>query len=133
MPTPDEIRAAIDTLLVACIVEVETKQQQYKAAQDRHWQGLRTHSTIPADGADTIPDRLHIKPSGVTASWDEMGANLVTTKSCLTVDEYQGPQGAGWVLTAMVRLGGVLWQRAIQRGPETWREQAWQPVPEATI
>src|SRR3989304_780581 len=41
------------------------------------------------------------------------------------VDVYAGPNGAGYMVIAQSRIAGQLWERTINAGPETWREQGW--------
>lgn len=46
------------------------------------------------------------------------------------VDVYEGPQGIGYVVTYEIDKGGVLFYKAINKGPETYREQDWTEVRE---
>ena len=49
------------------------------------------------------------------------------------VDVYEGPKGIGYVVNYEVQRGGKPWQKAINYGPEDWREQDWTEVVEPKI
>lgn len=44
------------------------------------------------------------------------------------VDVYGGPLGVGYVINYEVQRGGRPWRKAINFGPERWREQDWTAV-----
>lgn len=60
--------------------------------------------------------------------WPRSTSILGTGLPCETrVDEYDGPNGRGWVLVARVSDSGVTWMRAIGYGPEL-RDMDWSRI-----
>ncbi len=99
-----------------------------------YWQGLSTHSSIPAhtnaNDNDAVPDRMGNSPSD-QISWAD--ANFIpqpiTTWPCsLVVNVYDGPSGKGYELTASFDYEGDVWRRVIHTGPESYRQQNWQKM-----
>lgn len=65
-------------------------------------------------------------PIGVTSV--PFGGTLKTA-----IDEYKGPYGVGYVLRSSYAMSGSKWIRAINVGPEYWRNRAWIEVDVATF
>ena len=95
-----------------------------------------SHSQPPADGALVLPDLLYSFPTdqigkSAQAQWD--AAKLpVSLDARVRVDVYDGPQGKGFVVIVQSQLNGATWQRSINYGPETYRDQGWtelKPLP----
>ena len=40
-------------------------------------------------------------------------------------DVYSGPQGTGFQVAGQINIGGALFMRVRQHGPEIWREHSW--------
>jgi hypothetical protein len=113
--------------------KIRTRQEAYRARTGRYWQGLVTHSVIPADGIAAPADRLAEKPADVAESWADghdpgssPGEVLAATEPmALRIDVYDGPAGHGYVVTALVRHGAEVWGRSWNVGAEVWREADW--------
>lgn len=128
MATPAQIRAAIDARLAALWPTLVTRQNTYAASHGgRFWQGLRTNSTPPADGADGTGDRLTDRPYYQSEDWAAMGVSSWVEAFSLEVTQYVGPLGNGWVATATVTLGGRTFCRSKGQGPES-RDAGWAEV-----
>ena len=57
MPTPAQIRKAIDDKLLLLWTSIQTKETGYALTHNgRYWQGLITRSILPADGVSELPD-----------------------------------------------------------------------------
>lgn len=70
-----------------------------------------------------VANRFRQFRRGVEADWsgvDREGLDV-------SVDEYDGPLGRGYVVNAVTDDGA--WRRSINVGPETQREMAWERVP----
>jgi len=128
--TAEEIRGTVDTRLVGRWSEIQQAQAGYHATHGRYAQGLLTHSSIPADGVEAAPDRKHAKPTDQAESWEQLSNLPATMMSALRLDVYDGPEGVGYVVVVGVRIGGRLWQKRINVGPETWRAHGWREVVE---
>jgi hypothetical protein len=126
--TPQAVRDQIDQRLTNLWPTVLAKQQAYLASKGRYFQGLRSSSTIPADGADVPPDNLTAHPHYQAESWQSMGGFPATEMSQIECHQYDGPQGKGFVLILTVLLAGQTWRRTVNYGPETWRGTSWQII-----
>lgn len=130
MATAAEIRQAVDTRLGTLWAAIQTRQDSYFATHGRYWQGLRTASSIPADGAESLPDVGTAQPhyqSG--APWPATIRNT-TLPMAIEVHQYVSPQGPGYQATVTVTINGRTWARTAQHGPETWRAHGWREIPE---
>ncbi len=127
--TIEEIFEAIDGAIAERWGLITAQQEAYLAATSRYWQGLETHSVIPADGAATAPDLAGQTPTDLPISWLDMRGLPPEMSAALRCDAYAGPQGKGYVLTASVEIEGVLYERAINVGPETSRAHEWEERP----
>lgn len=120
------ITDGIDNLLAAYLPTISQRQADFYALTGDYFQGLPTHTTPPADGAMVLPDNLDTVPIGQPVPWPGEDFPAQGLPCSVRLDIYVGPSGAGWVLTAEVVIGGVLWRRAINVGPETYRAHGWQ-------
>jgi len=126
--TPAEIRAAIDARLAQLWPVVQTKEANYLAAHGHYWQGLRTHRfTLPADGALVTPDIGALTPTDQPDPWPS-AITTINLEMALVIDVYDGPLGDGYVASVWVMIGGRVWMRSAQVGPETWRVEGWHEV-----
>lgn len=126
--TPAQIRQAVDDKLAAAWTQLQNRQTAYLGARGRYFQGIKTHVVTPADGDETAPD-LTGRPTDQAETWTGAGFNLpATLPMALQIDTYDGPQGKGYVGILWVQIGGQLWRRSAQVGPETWRARAWEQV-----
>lgn len=145
MPTPGQTRATIDSRLVGKLAAIAARQDAfYHAAvgadmhgtpieRRKYAQVLLSHTLVPSDGMALLPDRRMEHPSDQAETGADLGIPAVPTMETLEVHCYDGPQGVGYVVFASAVLGGRLWRRAINVGPETWREDGWRDVtPEGT-
>lgn len=128
--TPQEVRDEIDLRVTAAWAAIQGAQAAYFAGHGHYWQGLPSHSSIPANGAEVAPDLAGESPSDQNETWSDMGLLPALTLSRLRMDVYAGPAGPGYALISEVELGGAIWERVWHSGPETWRSFGWriQPV-----
>lgn len=129
MATAAAIRQAVDDKLAALWTAIQNKEANYAANHGgKFWQGLRTMSFTPADGATALPD------IGTTCPSDQQGqpwpSAILTTpmEMALQIDCYSGPSGDGYQATVWVTIAGNTWTRTAQVGPEAWRNSNWQQV-----
>lgn len=125
---------SIDSTLQSYLPGIMSKQAQVFTAYGHYFQGLPSSSVVPADGANATIDNWDSSPSYAEeltwrAAW---GGDPPSMQSQLTIDQYVGPQGAGWVLTARVIEAGAAMRRSINFGPAAWMDSGgW--VVETTI
>lgn len=130
-PTPALLQQ-FDLTIAALTPQLIAWQTSYALAhRGGYFQGLRSHSAIPADGAAASPDRLTSKPTDqadtLTSFWE--GAGLpAKTPFALSVNVYDGPQGRGFEVVYLAVVGGQTYSRIVNVGPETQRETPWAAV-----
>lgn len=129
MPTAVEVRQAVDNRLANLWNAIQAKEAAYLAANGRYWQGLRTHSVAPADGATATPDVGTRTPTDQPDPWPAAVRNT-GMEMALRIDTYDGPLGQGYQATVWVAIQGEVWGRTAQVGPETWRAAGWRRVTE---
>jgi hypothetical protein len=131
-----QTRTRIDTWLVNRWPTITNRQALYLANNGRYWQGLITHSAVPAHTTtvtnNAAPDRWTFKPTDVDLNWADAfpgGWSNEAVSAAIKFDVYAGPQGQGWIGTIFVRFNGTLYDRAANWGPETWRTYGWRTTP----
>ncbi len=129
MATAAQIQNAIDTDFAARVAALNTLQTTYRSGKTEFFQGLKTHTTIPADNIAVIPDNLSSHPSDQADSWVTFGVAIaVAITYAIICDVYDGPQGKGYVWNTVVIILGVKWARSYNVGPETNRDAAWRII-----
>ena len=104
-----DVRAAADAALTDLAAALRQRQAGVLGPAGRYRQVRRQ------DAWDTWDAVKPASPAEMTACW---------------IDEYVGPQGAGYVLGMDVRdpASGVLWRRRVNVGPERHQNAAWHAV-----
>lgn len=128
MATVAQIRTQVDAALTSLWAAIQTHQTAFFAARGRFWQGLRTASVTPADGATVLPDVGSSKPSYEFQGWP---AALIASALPMTIEihQYKTPAGTcGYQAFVYVTINGVTHMRTQQVGPEAWRAQGWSVV-----
>lgn len=126
MATRQQITDAVDSKLATLWTAIQNRQDTFFATNNRFWEGRRSHSVIPADGTETLPDIGTSANTGSTA-WPTAIRNTALPMA-LEVTAYDGPNGKGYVATVTVTVAGQTWQRSAQVGGETWRAEGWHQV-----
>lgn len=126
-----QIRTAVDARLTALWSTVTAAQDMYAAGHNgRYWQGLRSASTIPSEGNESLPDIGTRCPTDqIGVPWPAAIRNAVQPMAVAS-DVYDSPLGTGYVITVWVRVLGTLYARSQNVGPEQFRTQAWHVVDE---
>lgn len=133
---PAEVRArldAIDALATPALRELKTEQDVRVVNDDRYWQALDSHSSPPKDGVSTPADRLNRSPHYHSRTWNDVGTipllKAMLPNVCVTINIYKTPRSAGgehgYETVFCIDGGRFRYQRVINEGPETYREQAW--------
>ena len=132
MPTTQEVLSLIDQRFASEWSRIAAGQTTYFEARGRFFQGLVTHSEVPA--ADAAPDRAADHPTDQAESWLDMGGLPPLMRSRLRIDIYEGPRGHGYTVMLEARVAdGTAWSRRRNVGAETEREYGWRPEPEEVI
>ena len=127
--TLQQIRDAIDADLATLWPQVVSRQATYFTNHGRYWQGIVTHSVIPADGTATAADQLNLAPYYQADAWPTgAGISAFTKPYALEIWEYNGPSGPGFVGFCWVRVAGNLYLRVKDCGVEDYRTQGWAQV-----
>lgn len=136
LPTAaQQIADATDANLAASLSAAVSLQNAYFAENGRYWQGVPTIDDPPADGETLTPDTSR-RPSDQLEDWVASGAAQLLpdqVQTRLSVDVYDGPAGAGWVVRMEFRSEGVLYRKAVNVGPESSRSHGWREVSDGAI
>lgn len=129
MATREQILAQCDAKLNGLLTALQAQQATYAAQHGgRFWQGQRSHSVTPVDGAEQRPDIGTRAPHDQPEPYPAVIRNA-SLPFALQVDVYDAPSGRGYTTTITVSIGGQEWRRVDNEGPESWRAKAWAPVP----
>lgn len=132
-----QVRNRIDTWLTNKIVNIVIPKQNNYAANHggNFWQGLISHSIIPAHTAgtagDSTGDRFTLHPTDQNSSWIDAVPDFTgeTWPSAAVIDVFEGPLGKGWVATLYVMYNGIIYQRTKGFGPGgSSYDRAWTVV-----
>jgi hypothetical protein len=137
-PMPPGLETKANAQLEAILPQLQADETAYFAAHGVHWQGLATHSAVPENGADVLPDVGTLAPHDQPAPWPT--SYLQTPRTiAVTVDVYESSLGFGYVITAtcqttppQVPVEAVsLFARVIATGPAPpVATHDWEAVPE---
>lgn len=121
------ILETIDSKLALIMPKAIAWQEKYKEQTGSYWQGLFSHSSIPAL-SNNYPDGWFNKPTDVGKRWADVGIiNFETMPYRLKVDVYNGPSGPGWVACIQAYDGSRYMERCTGYGGE-FRDSEWAPV-----
>lgn len=124
--------AATEEMIITHIKELGDFQEAYKSARGRYFQMLWTHTAVPDGTKLTVSDSLTLAPAYQTdlKTQDVLTVlKLDTSLPCrLRIDQYEGPEGLGYVFTAECNTGKQTLQRSFNFGPESYRDVAWVEV-----
>lgn len=129
MPTVQEIHDTIDADLSSRLPALIICQEAYLAVNDLYFQGLCTHSILPADGNSAAPDSLDLKPHYQVADWNDFGWNQGNNSYAMEIHQYDSLDGKGWLAVPQVSIAGEVHLRIQNTGPDTWRDVSWNVMP----
>jgi hypothetical protein len=115
----------IDARVVTLWPSWSTLQTTFAGSHSgRYFQGLRTHSVLPADGATVAADQLATHPSYQAETWVDFGIAAFSEIFALEMYEYIGPAGNGWLAIFRVKILGTEWMR-IKGSAAEYRDLPW--------
>lgn len=126
-----QLRNRVDVWLTNRWPMVVSRQNAYLTNHGRYWQGLITHTSIPAHesttSADSTGDKLTLRPTDQTETWLDIFPEWSSESlaAAVVMDVYSGPEGQGWIATVFVKFNGTIYKRTKATGPETWRDSVW--------
>lgn len=127
-----EIQKACDDWLKANEPTIAAAQTEYLKGGRTYWQALPSLKEPPSHTEAAVdaklPDNKSAKPADVRKGWSEVLPGISSPPAAVSVHEYVGPQGKGWVLVMEFRFKDVLYVRRVNHGPEVHNEQVWVEV-----
>lgn len=108
---------------------VASLQASYRAAHGAYFQGVWTHDAPVPGGGASRPDLSRrpdasLKSNGLAHSWGEAGAAPLfpgngagAMDARVSVDEYSGSAGDGYVIRVQIDHNGEWWERCWAFGP----------------
>lgn len=131
MPNLTQLETACNSLITSVFNKLTSQQPNYLLNRGQYWQGVTTHTVVPSHTTskwgDAIPDALTIHPHDQYEDWIATLPDMVSvaTPCAFRVDVYDGQSGKGYELIAIFNFNGTRYERHLNVGPETYREQAW--------
>ena len=123
----DSIDQTIEALRPAFIAA----QENFKATHGRYWQGRATHDVLPAEGVGKPIKDLDRKPDSEPFGWRNFAGGLPPNlRASLTMDNYDGHKGQGFLLHVTLKETGRTMTKTINHGPMTERETDWTDIME---
>lgn len=119
--------AAIDKQINDIQLQLEILQSARLAANAPLLQLPPTHKQpVDLDATKSVGQAPDLRRRIGIDSWYSARLDLPTELMAdLRVDVYQGPDGPGFVVMAETIHNGIVWRRAVNVGPESWRESDW--------
>lgn len=129
--TLGQVRDKVDQKLVLLWNVLLLRQIGHYQMYGSYFQGMITHSAIPADGTDVIPDNWGSKPTDQMTNWlDFWGSDLpADLPMAIVIDTYSGPLGSGFTATVYASYQGIYYTRSKSIGPESrYRTKQWDVI-----
>jgi len=125
------LRLRVDTWLTNRFSLLNSRQNAYFVSHGKYFQGLITHSALPAQTtaatAVAAPDGLTFHHADRSETWQDFLPEInETLAGAIVIDVYDGPQGKGWIVTVYVRYNGTTYRRIKSVGPDTSRDAPWE-------
>jgi len=135
VPILSSVQASVDAQISTLMTSLTVQQTTYKAVRGKFFQGLTsaTDASLPNNTdvslLQTVPQSLNTAPTDQAETWNQIGIIIPGTISCsMTVNNYGGPQGQGWVMIARFRHSNLIYSKSTNSGPEAYRDSAWTQV-----
>ncbi len=106
---PTGIEAIANTAFDSVDAAIGTLQEDYKTANGRYFQGLKTG--LPVDGVPEAPDKTQ-KPFHQSEDWNDFGIVLPATSVIgFSFHIFDGPDGQGYSLIGHISIAGKSYER----------------------
>jgi len=124
---------AIDTAVADLITAINAAQVTYLAANGKYWQGLLSHSVIPADGNSVAADQLTQQPSDQSEDWNDfLGEDAPgTLPAAIYVHTYKKPTGVqGYRIQKLFIYDDEFYSSTVDSGGAPEEEVEWSEDPD---
>lgn len=118
----------LDPLVNLLAASLTSWQDANAQSLGRYVQMLTAFSAPPIDGIALVPDLVNAKPTNEQLKAADVWAAVkwpTALPASVSVDVYDGPSGKGYVVQVLTKFNGVLWAKAVNSGPERWRDSNW--------
>ena len=116
--TAKEVQAKADAAVQPLVASIVAFQETWVLTHKGYWQGLRTPTATPKNGADTPPEK-NVKPvaDAEAKAWAEVAVTMPITLPCsVEVFTHDGPVGKGFSVIAHVEVGAQKFRKAVGFG-----------------
>lgn len=112
----------INTFIANNAATIRNRQELFKTANGKYWQGLPSHPTVPAT------------PTPAATRWNTRFPSLAGQFDSfrITCDEYESTQGRGYIFIIEVIHNGNEWRRVYSVGPEDFGTPWKRSIPPAS-
>lgn len=122
----------IDTALATMMTSIASAQATYFGTYGKYWQGLLSHSTLPADGVTVAADNISgVYPTDQQITWATFGVTPGTIPAAVRVSAYQTPTGHGYTVTKLFLYAGQQYSTVEDAGSGN-EDVAWDSSPDDT-
>lgn len=111
--------------------KITDSQTDYIKTHDKYWQGLPTHSVLPADGKKGKPDKLKSKPEYREESWKDLGLDIdIQMPFSIKVNEHYKPttNEKGYTVQFHKMVGGKEYIKSVGYGIASQFTRDWQEI-----
>jgi hypothetical protein len=126
---PEELKY-YDAQIEVMLPKLDGFEREYFELNKRYYQALTSHSIIPE--VPMVPDKMTASPTDQVETlayfWTAKAFLPEQLSWAISIDTYDGPVGAGYVLNVKTMLYKETWMRSVNVGPEDYRSSDWQLV-----
>lgn len=116
----------LDALINPWLDSVVAFQTAFYGINGFYWQGLETHSQMPANGVKVPADRLDLHPTDQFLSWEDLGQPLPEEWDVsVSIDVYGSPWGPGYAVEMHVVYQDQPYYRVQVYGPAAPYSEPW--------
>ena len=123
---PEELKY-YDAQIEVMLPKLDSFEREYFDLNKRYYQALTSHSIVPE--VPSVPDKLTASPTDQVETlayfWTAKAFLPEQLAWAISIDTYDGPSGAGYVLNVKTMLYKETWIRSLNFGPEDYRTTNW--------
>lgn len=126
-------QADIDAAVASLIADINAAQATYLAANGVYWQGLVSHTVIPADGGSVAADNLTSSPTDQEDTWEDfLGEDAPgSLPAAIYVHTYQKPSGVkGYRIQKLFIYEDEFYSSTVDSGNAPEEEVEWDTDPD---
>lgn len=126
-------QADIDAAVASLLSSIDSYQAAYYSTYGTYWQGLVSHTIVPANGTSVAASNLSATPTDQTVTWATFGVTPGTIPAAVQVDVYKKPTGAqGYTKKVLFIYSAGFYSTSTDSGNNPSGNVSWGSTPDAT-